>query len=106
MKASSLTNFIFIIFLIAMFLFVYVAVLNEIKNMSKEKINKIESLSEKQNRVQMKTVEIQKLTSEDRIVSLAKDSIGLMRPLENLDIIYVSPVQIKRIENFVKEKYD
>ncbi len=106
MKMSSLANFILIIFILAVFLFLYVAVINENKNMSKEKIDKLESLSEKQNRVQMKLVEIQKLTAEDRIVKLAKDSLRLIRPQENLDFINVSKDQIKRIENLVNEKYD
>lgn len=106
MKIGSLKNFILIVFVIAWLLFIYVVTITEIKNMKNEKINKIELLNEKQNRIEMKLVQIQKLMSEDRIVKIAQDSLGLIRPTENLETLRISKEQIKRIEKFVNEKYD
>ncbi len=106
MKMGSLKNFIVIVFITACLLFIHVATVSEIKNMKKEKINKIEQLNEKLNRIEMKIVERQKLIAEDRIVSIAKDSLGLILPMENLETIRVSKELIKRIEKLVKEKYD
>lgn len=106
MKIGSLKNFIVLVIISACLLFIYVATLTEIKNMKKEKINKIELLNEKQNKIEMKLVEIQKLMSEDRIVEIAKDSLGLILPVESLDELRVSKEQINRIEKLVNEKYD
>ncbi len=74
--------------------------------MSRDRLNKIEKLNEEQNRIEARMVEIQGLTAENRIVRIAKDSLGLVRPGENLETINVSKEQINQIENLVKEKYD
>lgn len=106
MKKGSLKIFIIITFSVAVVLFLYVATINEIKNMNKTKINRIELLSEKNNRIQQKIVDIQKLTSEDRIVTMAIESLGLIRPKQNLEVLLVSRKQIDQIEKLVNEKYD
>ena len=74
--------------------------------MNKEKITKQESLNERINRVEMKLVEIQKLMSEDRIVGFAKDSLDLVRPIDNLEEITVSKENINQILKAVNGKYD
>lgn len=90
----------------AFLLFMYVAVITEIKNMNKDKINKIEKLNEKMNQVELENVEIQRLTAEERIVKIAQDSLGLIRPKENLEVLQVSKEQIEQIKKLVNEKYD
>ncbi|NMB82507.1 MAG: hypothetical protein GYA14_11885 [Ignavibacteria bacterium] len=106
MKGSSLKVFIVIIVSIAVTIFLYVATLNEIKNMNKERLNKAEILVEKLNRIEALNVEIQKLTAEDRIVKFAIDSLKMNRPKEILESIIVSKDQINQIEKILKEKYD
>lgn len=106
MKGSSLKVFIVIIVSIAVTIFLYVATLNEIKNMNKERLNKSEILVEKLNRIEALNVEIQKLTAEDRIVKFAIDSLKMNRPKEILESIIVSKDQINQIEKILKEKYD
>ncbi len=106
MKLISLKSFIGITVAIASLLFLYVAVITEIKNMNKDKINKIEKLNEKMNQIELSNVEVQRLTSEERIVKLAQDTLGLIRPKENLEVLHVSKEQIKQIEKLVNEKYD
>ncbi len=106
MKVSSLKNFIVIIAAIALFLFTYVVLNAEIKRLSREKIIKQDMLSERLNRIEMKMVDVQKFTSEERIVKIALDSLGLVRPNENLEVILVSKEQIKQIEKLLNEKYD
>ena len=91
---------------VAFMLFMYVAVITEIKNMNKDKINKIERLNEKLNQVELANVEIQRLTAEERIVKIAQDSLGLIRPKENLEALQVSKEQIDQIKKLVNEKYD
>lgn len=74
--------------------------------MNREKILKQEILTEKMNKVEMYSVEVQKLTSETRIVRLAQDSLSLVRPNKNIEIIQVSKNQILQVEKLLKEKYD
>lgn len=106
MKTTSLRIFIVLIVLAALTVFIYVAIVNEIKNLNKEKLNKSEILISKQNRIESLNVEIQKLTSEDRIVKYAIDSLKMNRPKEILESIIVSKEQINQIKKLLKEKYD
>ncbi|MDQ7815392.1 MAG: cell division protein FtsL [Melioribacteraceae bacterium] len=106
MKGSSLKIFLGIVITVATIVFIYVAVLTEIKNMNKERLNKIESLNEKQNRTQALMVEIQKLSAEDRVVKFAIETLKMERPVDNLESISVSKEQIQQIEKILNNKYD
>lgn len=90
----------------ALILLSYVMLLTEIKSMNKDKITKQESLNERINRIEMKMVEVQKLMSEDKIVRFAQDSLGLIRPTDNLETITVSKEQVNQILKAISEKYD
>lgn len=105
-KGSSLKSFIVIITAVAILLFTYVVTVTEIKRMNRLKISKQDSLNVKLNLVEGKMVEIQKWTAEDRIVVYAQDSIGLIRPSDNLETISVSKDQIKQVEKLLSQKYD
>lgn len=105
-KGTKLSKFIFIVVAFAFVLFAYVVLLSEIKRMNRAKISKQEALNERINRVEVKMVEIQKLTSENRIVRLAQDSLGLIRPDENLETITISKDQINQINKLINDKYD
>lgn len=91
---------------VALILLSYVVVRSEIKKNTREKIFKQDSLNVKLNRIEAKQVKIQELTSLDRIVRFAADSLGLIRPEKNLEIIQVSKNQIGQIEKILKEKYE
>lgn len=106
MKGSSLKNFIVIVAAVSMVLLSYVVVRSEIKRLTREKIMKHDMFNGRLNRIEAKLVEIQKLTSEERIVKMAQDSLGLFRPEENLEIIPVSKDQILQIEKVLKTKYE
>lgn len=106
MKFVSLKSFIMITIAAASLLFIYVAVITEIKNMNKDKINKIEKMNEKMNQIELANVEVQRLTAEERIVKIAHDSLGLVRPNENFEVLQISKEQINQVEKFVNEKYD
>ncbi len=106
MKGSSLKNFIVIVASISLVLLSYVVFRSEIKRITREKIMKHDMLNERLNRIEAKLVEIQKLTAEERIVKMAQDSLGLIRPEENLEIISVSKDQIVQMEKLLKVKYE
>ena len=78
----------------------------EIKRFNKLKISQQEVLNERRNRIEAKIVEIQKLTSEERIVTFAQDSLNMKRPNDNLDQLNVSKDQINQIEKIVNDKYE
>jgi hypothetical protein len=105
-KGSSLKGFIVIISIAAVLLFTYVASVTEIKRMNRLKISKQDSLNVKLNLAEGKMVEIQQWTAEDRIVVYAQDSIGLIRPSDNLETISASKDQIKQVEKLLNQKYD
>ncbi|MFA5806187.1 MAG: hypothetical protein WC879_16245 [Melioribacteraceae bacterium] len=105
-KGSSLKNFIVIITAVAILLFTYVGAVTEIKRMNRLKISKQDSLNVKLNLVEGRMVEIQKWTAEEKIVVYAQDSIGLIRPSNNLETISVSKDQIKQVEKLLSQKYD
>lgn len=90
----------------ALILFSYVVLLSEIKRMNRDKITKQEALNERINRVEMKTVDVQKLMSEDRIVRFAQDSLRFIRPVDNLETITISKEQVNQILKMINEKYD
>jgi hypothetical protein len=105
-KGSSLKGFIVFVSIVAILLFTYVASVTEIKRMNRLKISKQDSLNVKLNLAEGKMVEIQQWTAEDRIVVYAQDSIGLIRPSDNLETISVSKDQIKQVEKLLNQKYD
>ncbi len=105
-KGTKLSRFIYVVVVFAFFLFSYVVMLSEIKRINRDKISRQEALNERINRVESQMVEIQKLTSENRIVKFAHDSLGLIRPNENLETITVSKEQLNQIQKLINEKYD
>ncbi len=105
-KGSSLKNFIVIITAVTILLLTYVGAVTEIKRINGLKISKKDSLSVKLNLVEGRMVEIQKWTAEEKIIVFAQDSIGLIRPSNNLETITVSKDQIKQVEKLLSQKYD
>lgn len=80
-------------------------VIKDIKNLNALKNLKLEELREKENKLEIKKVELQRLTSEDEVVQKAKDKFALVR-INNLSTISVSKSQIENIKNFVNKKYE
>lgn len=91
---------------IAVILLTYVVTMTEIKRFNRERVSKLDILNERKSRIEAKVVEIQKLTSEDRIVKFAADSLKMLRPSDNLDQLNISKEQVNQIEKLVNEKYD
>jgi flagella basal body P-ring formation protein FlgA len=106
MKGESLRNFIIVVITSAIVLFIYVATLNEIKNLNKDKLTKVEQLNALNNKIETSVVQIQKLTSEDRITKFVIDSLGMKKSTTNIEVIIASKNQIRRLEKILQEKYD
>ena len=92
-------------FTVTPLLFVYLFTVKAIKELNAEK-NLISSvLKEKENQLEQKRVEIQKLTSEDEIVRKAENKFGFER-IDFAEELIVNESRIKRVEKIINEKYD
>ena len=82
------------------FLFTYLFTLQEIKELNSDKNKFLEVLREKENKLEMRKVEYQKLTSEDVVVSKAKDKFDLVR-IEYLDKIQINNNKISNLKKYI-----
>lgn len=105
-KSPFIKIFIIVSIPVALSIFIYVLVLQEIKSLNKEKIQKEELLLEKINKANQKIVSVQQLSAEARITSFAKDSLGLIRKGEEFERIRVDKYKAEQIEKIVNEKYE
>jgi len=87
-------------------LFIYVFGMTEIRSLNKDMAQIEDELSSLQNILEQKIVEVQKLSSEERIVKIAEEKLGLVRENKPLDNLFVSKNKIRQIEKIVNSKYD
>jgi hypothetical protein len=86
-------------------LFIYLFTLQEIKELNADKNKFLEVLREKENKLEMRKVEYQKLTSEDVVVGKAKDKFDLVR-IEYLDKIQINNNKISNLKKYIAKKYE
>lgn len=79
--------------------------MNEIKALNAFKNTQLEELREKENKLEIKKVEYQKLTSEDEVVSKAKEKFELIR-IDHLDKIPINKNKIANLKKYIAKKYD
>lgn len=65
----------------------------------------IEILREKENKLEIKKVEYQKLTSEDEVVKKAKEKFDLVR-IDRLDNVTINKNKINNLKKYIANKYD
>lgn len=86
-------------------LFIYLFTIQEIKDLNKHKNQSIDKLHSIENKLEIKRVLYQKLTSEDEVVKKAKDKFDLIR-IDHLSKVAVNKNRIKNIQALVNKKYD
>jgi len=101
MNRTNIFYTIVAVFFVAIFVFIYVVLVTENKNNSRDYVKSIEMFNRKKNTIEMKKVE-----SEDRITSFAADSLNLIRSSDVFEKITISKTQLKQIELVLKEKYE
>ena len=79
--------------------------IQEIKELNRHKNQRIEELRSHENKLEIKKVVYQKLTSEDEVVSKAKEKFDLVR-IDYMSKISVNRNRVKNIEKLIKKKYD
>lgn len=105
-KSSFLKNLIFGTVGAALLLSAYVFFHEENRVMIKDKIAREEVLHERRNKLKAKLVEVQKLTSEERIIKLASEELGMIRIHEVVDTLFVNKDEVKKIERIIAGKYE
>jgi hypothetical protein len=86
-------------------LFTYLFTLQEIKEMNAQKNKYFGELRGKENLLEIRKVEYQKLTSEDEVVKKAKEKFNLVR-IDRLDKISINKNKINNLKKLVAKKYD
>jgi cell division protein FtsL len=87
-------------------IFIYLFSVNEIKAMNKDKNLLVEKLTQVSNKLETRIVEVQRLSSENRIVKFAKEKLGLIRSTKQYEIIYIDNDQINQVYRIVNSKYE
>ncbi len=105
-KNNFVRNLLVVAAIAAVMLLAYVILLQEVKEMNKEKVERQDLLHEKNNKIREKFVEIQKLSSEERIVEIAENKLKMVRAENNNDVLHVSETQILQIERIIDRKYE
>jgi len=109
MKKSSKPLIFFILFILAAYtglILGYVGVKLECELLVKEKFDSQKILDAKKNRRVNLLAESQFLLSEERIVKIAQDDLGMIRRTEPEMILTISKDKVDKISNTLSEKYE
>lgn len=105
-KGHFVKNFLVFMLFVSVCLFGYVYLVHEIKSMNREIANRQNELKAKQDKIERKIVEIQKLSSEERIVQIASNELGLVRSAEYFEVLHIDKFKLERLNNIINGKYD
>ncbi|HET56512.1 MAG TPA: hypothetical protein ENN33_15045 [Ignavibacteria bacterium] len=106
-KSNFLKNLIFLSALVCLWIFPHLFLSSEIRLLKREEQNlqsKLKVINDKIERIIAQ--ELRTLQSEERIVRLGIDSLGLVRALKPFDEIVIDANRIKQIEKIVNRNYD
>lgn len=105
-EGSAVTVFIALLLPIIFFLFGVLFLQTEIKFLHKEIYQKEKKVEVMQNQLEAKLVDVQKLQTEDRIVGIAKDQLGMVRIKSSVENLFVNKLKIEQIKRIVDSKYE
>lgn len=106
-KSNFVKNLIFLFALICLWIFPHLFLNSEIDLLKNQEQNlqlSLKSLNDKIERLMER--DLKSLQSEERIVRIARDSLGLVRTLQPFDEIIIDGNRVKQIEKIVNEEYD
>ena len=109
MKKSSKPMIFFILFILAAYtglILSYVGTKLECELLMKEKFNAQKTHDTKRNRRVNLIAESQYLSSEERIVKIAQEDLGMIRRTEPEMILTISKDKVDKISNELSEKYE
>jgi hypothetical protein len=107
-KSSSrfIPNLLLIAGILTGALLIYVFLLEEVKTLSKLKADRLAVLEEKNNKIEQNIVSIQMLSSKERIMKIASDSLYMVVINPNEDTLVISRSEIEDLERRIDRKYD
>ncbi len=79
--------------------------LQAIKELNATKNTYLEELRERENKLEIKQVAYQKLTSEDEVVRKAKEKFELVR-IDHLNKISINNNKIENLKKYIAKKYE
>ena len=106
MKKSFSKYFAVSVMAALFFIFSYMLLLTEIQALNKLKLERESFLSQKQSELNSTIVELQKYSSEDRIVRFGKENLNLVKETKKISVIPISKKQILQINKLVKRRYE
>ncbi len=101
-----LKRFLIVVALVIATLFGHLLLTSKIRILNKEAEILNTKLAHMQDELDSRIVLLQKLSSEERIVKIAKERLGLVRPTKMFKKIIVNENRIKRLEKIVNSKYE
>jgi len=105
-KGFIKTLFLYFISPTVVVVFLHLILQTEIKFLYKEIDRREIELEILQSKLETELVEVQKLTTEDRIVEIAKGRLGMVRINNSVENIYLNNLKINQIKRIVDSKYE
>jgi len=87
-------------------LFVFVFAKAEIRQLLRQKDYLIVKINERNNSIEMKTVEVQKLSSETRIVQLVELKLGMIKNQTKSEVITINGEKLNQVKELIRLKYE
>jgi len=109
MKKSAKPVIVFLLFILVVLAAVvlgYVGVKLECEQLTKQKVLSQEELIAVNNKKTNLTAEVQYLSSEERIVSIANNELGLIKRTESRLTLTLDKSKVEELDNYLKEKYE
>lgn len=104
MTKKTFLHTIFIVIISLVILLGYVLIVSKIKGLTLEKQRLTEVLEKNENQLNILFVEIQKLSTQERIVEIAKNKLGLIQSTEQFeDVLIIDKDKLNRITKIVNE---
>ncbi|MBN2571499.1 MAG: hypothetical protein JXA68_05175 [Ignavibacteriales bacterium] len=104
MTKKTFIHTVFIVVISLVILLGYVLIVSKIKSLTLEKQILTEILYKNENQVNILSVEIQKLSTQERIVYIAVNKLGLIQSTEPFeDILVIDKDKLNRIVKIVNE---
>jgi cell division protein FtsL len=98
----SLLVFVFL----SVFLLAYIGLKIRCDQLNKEIVSQEEQIASKKNRQMYLTARLQFYTSEERIINIAQNELGMIRRESPRLVLEVSKDKINMIEKKLREKYE
>jgi cell division protein FtsL len=98
--------FLFVLVVFAVVILGYVGVKLECEQLTKQKVLSQEKLVAVKNMKVNLTAEVQFLSSEERIVTIAQSELGLIKRTESRIALTIDKSKVEELDNFLKEKYE